>query len=314
MMQQQSFLDDLKRQYRLGGMTMKILYWNIGVFLGYNLLRLLFFLFQRKSMLQEYVLHNLYTSSDPYFMLYHPWTVLTYQFLHTGVWHLLFNMIFFYFASRMFVQFLGTRRLLSTYLLGGFMGWIFHFAANNIFPALYTDSGGYMLGASASVMAVFVGVAAYRPNQEIYLFGMLKLKLKYLAIFFVLTDLLSIEARDQVAHFAHLGGATLGFLMVAWERKGSQIFPTFERWLDNTSDWFGSLFTSKPKMKVKYSKGGKKKTTQRKSAQTDYDFNAEKKKDKKQMDAILDKISKSGYDSLTKAEKSFLFNQSRKNQ
>lgn len=310
-MQQSNFIEDFKMQYRTGGMTMKLLFWNIGVFLGYHLIGLFFFLFEQKGLFELYVTNNLIAASDPWFMLTHPWTIITYQFFHTDIWHILFNMVFFYFSGRMFEQILGSKRLLSTYLLGGVMGWLFHFGAHNIFPALYHPGLGGMLGASASVMAVFMAIAAYRPNWEVYLFGIFRLKLKYLAIFFVLTDLMSIEGRDSVAHFAHLGGAFFGFLMVAWEKRGIRIVPGFERLLDRLTNFFKGLFSRQPRMKVKYKKDNFGKTARPK---TDHDFNAKKKKDQDRINAILDKISKSGYDSLTKEEKAFLFSQSRKNQ
>lgn len=311
MQQRGSLVDDFKAQYRMGGMTMKLLFWNVGVFLVYHLVRLFFFLFEEKRLFGELITSNLTSSSDPWFMLTHPWTVLTYQFFHADIWHILFNMVFFYFSGRMFEQMLGSKRLLSTYLLGGLMGWLFHFGAHNIFPALYNSVDVGMLGASASVMAVFMAIAAYAPNMEVYLFGLLRLKMKYLAIFFVLTDLLSIEGRDSVAHFAHLGGAAFGFLMVAWERRGIRIVPRFERFLDRITDFFKGLFSKQPKLKVKYKKQNPRTKTHTRS---DYDYNAKKAKDQQRIDAILDKISKSGYDSLSKEEKAFLFSQSRKNQ
>lgn len=311
MQQRGSLVDDFKAQYRMGGMTMKLLFWNIGIFLGYNLLRLIFFLFESRSYIDLYIDPNLKTYFDPWQILTHPWTIITYQFFHQDVFHLLFNMVFFYFSGRMFEQLLGSKRLLSTYLLGGVAGWLFHFGAHNIFPALYNSIDGGMLGASASVMAVFMAIAAYAPNMEVYLFGLLRLKMKYLAIFFVLTDLLSIEGRDSVAHFAHLGGAAFGFLMVAWERRGIRIVPRFERFLDRITDFFKGLFSKQPKLKVKYKKQNPRTKTHTRS---DYDYNAKKAKDQQRIDAILDKISKSGYDSLSKEEKAFLFSQSRKNQ
>jgi hypothetical protein len=153
-----------------------------------------------------------------------------------------------------------------------------------------------ILGASGSIMAIFTALAFYQPNLQVSLFGVFPIRIYFLALFFLFKDLINIGTDDQIAHFAHLGGAIFGLLSIQNLHSAKNILTRLEGFFSRIFAFF------KPKKKVKPTKTRFK---------TDEEFNHEKHLKQVKMDQILDKISKSGYDSLTKAEKEFLFNQSK---
>jgi hypothetical protein len=204
-------------------------------------------------------------------------------------------MLFLYFSGRFFEQYFSRKKLWLTYLFGGIAGGILELLANNLFPALQ-GTNVVILGASGSIMAIFTALAFYQPNLQVSLFGIFPIRIYFLALFFLFKDLINIGTDDQIAHFAHLGGALFGLLSIQNLHSSKNILTRLE-------GFFSRIFTFfKPKEKVNRTKTRFK---------TDEEFNHEKHLKQVKMDQILDKISKSGYDSLTKAEKEFLFNQSK---
>jgi membrane associated rhomboid family serine protease len=237
-----------------------------------------------------------------YDFITHPWGLFTSIFTHYDFFHLAFNMIFLYFTGKIFEQLFDQRRLLYTYLLGGIFGGILEIIAHAIFPKLQITSD-LVIGASGAIMAIFVAIAFYRPNLKVNLLGIFPIRLIFLAGLYILSDILGLGSADGTAHFAHIGGAILGMMSIQNLHSSSNIVIRAESF----GNWLKSLFSrsSSPKMKVK--KGG---NTGR--PKTDEQFVAEAKERQDTIDKILDKISKSGYESLTKKEKEFLFNQSKK--
>jgi hypothetical protein len=191
--------------------------------------------------------------------------------------------------------------MLYTYVLGGIFGGIFQILAYSIFPALQ-GTEVFVVGASGSVMAIFMAAAFHRPMAEVLLFGAVKMKMIFIAGIFILVDLLRMGSMDNVAHFAHLGGIAFGILSIQKINSKNNIINWSKRTVDNLT----KSLKGEPKMKVH--KGGKKKQY---NTRSDEEFNRHKKASQAQVDAILDKISKSGYDSLTKKEKQILFDQSK---
>jgi len=189
---------------------------------------------------------------------------------------------------------LGEKRLLSLYILGGLCGGFLYILAYNIFPR-FNDvlPIARALGASASVMAIIVGIATKVPNYTVNLIFLGNVKLKYIAIVFVSLDLISFQDGNAGGHIAHLGGALFGFFYIRQLNQGKDWSIWFYKW----ASAFRSLFkgSGKRKIKVVYNK---------KSGKTAH---AKKRSDQAVVDTILDKISKSGYDSLTKEEKDILF-------
>ena len=228
-----------------------------------------------------------------------PWTLFTYMFLHESFFHLLFNLIMLYFGGLIFQEYLSEKKLLSTYILGGLMGAVFFVFAFNVFPVFESVRGiAVALGASASVLAIIIAVATYVPDNTITLFLFGRIKLKYLALIFIAIDIFSIQAGNAGGHIAHLGGAFWGFIYAYYLKKGSDFYKIF--------DGFKMPDLGFKRKQTKFE------TTRPKSGRpmNDDDYSRKKAASQKEIDRILDKISKSGYESLTKEEKDLLFKSS----
>ena len=225
-----------------------------------------------------------------------PWSILTYSFLHRDPFHFLMNMVMLYYVSKLFFSRFSAKLFLNTYLLGAIIGGLLFLLSIYIYPALF-DKGLPIVGASASVIAIFIFVCASIPQMEVAVFTF-KLKLWQLGVFFVVLDLIQIPSENSGGHIAHLGGALLGYLYATQLKKGNDIGSGFEKLIDTIASWFS--FKKKSNLKTVH-----KTKSQRRS--TDKTVHQKKRAKQEKIDAILDKISKSGYESLTKEEKAFLF-------
>ncbi len=297
-----TFIDELKYQFRHGGVTVKLIFINVAVFLFIQVLLALSRLTVNEQ--ADFVTNFFSLNSDFPIFITRPYTIITSIFSHFTILHLLFNMLFLYFSGNLFEQLFDKSRLIYTYVLGGVLGGLFELLAHSIFPALKISQGSLIVGASGSIMALFTALAFYRPNIEVRLFNIFPLKLIYLALFFILMDIITLGVNDGTAHFAHLGGALFGVWSIQKLNSSTNVVVFVQSIFNNMMNFFRNLFSGNKKLRVK--KGGKTRSTQFK---TDEDYNLEKKRKQEKTDAILDKISKSGYESLTKAEKDFLFNQ-----
>ena len=307
MQTESTFFEDLKQQYRHGGMTVRLIFINAFVFLFIQLIQVFSRLIGGDvEILSGNFLANIFTlSTDLNEFIYRPWGLFTSIFAHFTVWHMAMNMLFLYFSGKMFESFFDQKRLWYTYLLGGLAGGLLEIIAHLIFPALQGESV-VIVGASGSVMAIFSALAFHRPNSMVNLFGVFPIRLIWLAGIFILTDLLSLGINDGTAHFAHIGGVIVGLVSVQNIYSSSNVINRVQMFGDKFISFFKNLFSSNKKLKVK--KGGGTRSTQFK---TDEEYNMDARTRQAKTDAILDKISKSGYESLTKAEKEFLFNQSK---
>lgn len=228
-----------------------------------------------------------------------PWSIITYSFFHGGLFHLLFNMLWLYYSGRLVLNLFDRMRFLSVYFLGVISGGLLYLLAYNTLPNL-VNVNMTLQGASAGVLAVFIFICAYIPNQEVRLFGLINIKLWKIGAFFVALDLLRIAGGgDNLGgYIAHLGGAVLGYTYGRQLLHGRDIGGGFTRFLEG----LGRAFTPREKRPFKkVYKNSPKKSKKSKEAASD------KTEKQQQIDAILDKISKSGYDSLSKSEKDFLF-------
>lgn len=294
--------DDLRRQWRTGGMVVRLILINVAVFLALFVVQLVLLgvagtRIGAEAMREYYVVQWLRSTSDLGELLIRPWTVFTYMFLHADIGHIFWNMIMLWFGGRMFQDLLGDKRLLGNYLLGGLSGFALFVLSQNLFPGIH---GGYtsgIQGASAAVLSVFVGIAAYRPDMIVNLILIGPVKLMYVAAVFVLLDFIGIGSGDGVAHEAHLGGALYGFLAAQQLKRGNDWSLGFVNFLERI--WpFGRRRT--PKLRVE-------KSFTRSAQRSDEAFNSTEREKQARVDGILDKISRSGYDSLSKEEKDFLF-------
>jgi membrane associated rhomboid family serine protease len=293
MQSSRNFIEEIKYQLSHGTMTNKLIIYNVFVFAIILLLNILNLSLNQIS-LTEYFF-TLDTNLVGFIIK--PWGIITSIFSHFEIWHLIFNMLFLYFSGQLFEQIFDKRRLWQTYIFGGISGGILEISAHYLFPS-FQNADQVVVGASGSIMAIFTALAFHSPNIRVNLFGIFPVKIYLIAIFFLLNDLIGIDnPSDNVAHFAHLGGAIFGLISIQSIHSSNNILSVL-----------GSFFDRIKKMITsgKSTKSGKAKF------KTDEEYNLEKKRRQEKTDAILDKISKSGYESLTKEEKDFLFNQSKK--
>ena len=234
-----------------------------------------------------------------------PWSALTHAFVHLDVWHIAMNLLVLWWMGRVFMAQHGNRRLLSVYLVGALAGWCAYVAVLNGFPGL--RSGRWALGASSAVMAILAAAAATEPDRRVNLMFFGPTALKYLAIGYVVLDYIMLSSGENSGgHIAHLGGALFGFV---WARRLAQ-GTNLTRWMERLLDFLAT--GHRPMRVVKPKRRGTRKQPDTRSARikTDEQFNAERKANAERLDRILDKISRHGYDRLTKEEKDFLFRQS----
>jgi len=267
---------------------------NVIVYLGINavaVIEQLFTGFGNSAVIaytNEYLLLPAYLPK----LLYRFWTPFTYMFMHAGIFHILFNMLWLYWMGQIFEEYLGNKRTIGLYLFGGLAGGLLFVACYNLIPAFTSvnaAANGVVVGASASVMAIIIATATLLPNYTIQLILIGPVKLKWIALFYIVIDFLGIASANAGGEIAHLGGALFGFIYIKQVQRGH--------------DWIGGiskLFAPKPKLKVVSNSGAPRKTS-----------GAPRQED---VDRILDKISGSGYDSLTRQEKETLFRASNNNE
>ncbi len=307
-----SIWDDVKREFSFGNMVTRIIIINVVVFIFFNLLRLFLKLGNGGELPDIFndILYFFSMSSDWKYVLTHPWVLVTSVFLHLDFWHILWNMLFLYWFGRIVGDLIGNQRVLPIYLLGGIAGSIIYFISANVFN--YTS--GFALGASAGVMAVVVAAGVTAPDYIMRLILLGDVKLKYIVGVLVLMDLLALGGDVNTGgHFGHIGGAFMGWLFIYQLRNGDDWALPVNNILDKISEFFKNLLKedskTKPKRKPKVvyrNPSAKRHTRKAHSVTDDEDLSYQE-----QIDAILDKIRETGYDSLSDEEKEFLFNASK---
>lgn len=297
MQHERTFFEEIKFQFNHGGMHIRLMVINTAVYLITIVFSVLGKLTQNPFFeeINNYGF-SLHTKIDSWY--WWPLELFTSIFSHFGFIHFLFNMLFLYLSGIIFRTLFTDRRMLHVYIVGGVVGGLFEIAARNLFP-VFSHAEYTTIGASGSLMALFFAAAFYRPNMVIQFMGLFPIRIIVIAVIFVLSDILQMVDKDSVAHFAHFGGALIGALSVANIHSSTNIINITESWQQRLS----GQGSSRTKMKVK--QGGSR-------IKTDEEYNMERKANQDKIDKILDKISKSGYESLTKAEKDFLFSQTKK--
>jgi membrane associated rhomboid family serine protease len=290
--------DRIKFKFKTATVTEKLIAVNVLVFIFFFLFRTIAFLF---NLPQDFLLEWFVFPKEPLEFLLKPWSIITYSFLHSGIWHILSNMLILYFSGVYFLNYFSAKRLLNYYFLGVIIGALIYMLSYNLFPAFQGTGRSYLMGASAGVMAVLVGIATHVPNMRVRLMLIGSIKFWYIAAFLVVLDVIQIPMGNAGGHFAHLGGAALGYFYTTQLQKGNDI----GKWFENIVDGLAGIFKPKEKkarMRTVHRTGNTSKSKNRSSSKS-----VNKDEKQKRVDAILDKISKSGYDSLSKAEKDFLF-------
>lgn len=286
-------VEEIKQTFKEGSVLTRLIYINLGVFVLVKLVTVLFYLAGMSFPLANW----LSVPSNLHELIGRPWTPVTYMFLHVGFLHILFNILGLYWFGKLFLFHFEGRKLLSLYLVGGIAGALVYIAAYNIFPA-FTSVNGLLLGASASIFAILVALAVYDPNREILLMFIGPVKLKYLAGFYVLLAVISISGSNPGGNFAHLGGAAWGWFYIYQLRRGKDWGAGLVRFIDSVEKGM------KPKSKMK--------VTYKQPPRDDHEYAKQKHEQQEEINHILDKIAKSGYESLTKREKEILFKQGKK--
>lgn len=295
---------NMRSKIQTATVSEKLIAINVAVFILFFFFKTIAFLFSFQS---DFVLEWLVFPKELGEFIFKPWSIITYAFLHSGIWHLLSNMIILYFSGVYFLNYFSPKKMLNFYFLGAIFGALVYMASYNLFPAFQGMGRSYLLGASAAVMSILVGIATHIPHMRVRLILIGSIKLWWIAAFLVVIDIIQIPISNPGGHLAHLGGAGFGYFYAKQLGKGNNIASGFEKMLD----WFGSMFSTsgspKPEKRSNLKTVHKRKTT----TGTPRGFTSRarnKREQQEKIDAILDKISKSGYDSLSKQEKDYLFN------
>ena len=289
---------NMKDSYKRSSTLIQLIYINSGIFIVLFLLNLILTLFRMEggNFIQYFVL-----PADISRLIVQPWSIVTYMFLHTDIWHILFNMLCLYWFGELFLQFFSAKHLRGLYILGGLCGGLFYILSLNLFPYFIpVVHQSVLLGASASVLAILTATAVKEPDYSVQFLFIGSIRLKYVAVFMVIFDLLFMLTNNSGGHLAHLGGVLAGIWFALGIKRGHDV----TKWINQILDLplcLSKLAQRKPKMKVHY--GGK---------QQDYDFNTRKKENEADINRILEKIKQSGYGSLSSEEKKKLFDASKR--
>ena len=289
-------ITNLKRSFQAGSILKKLIFINIAVFILIRLLGILLLLFN----LQDFpILLYLQLPASPMALLSRPWTLFSYMFTHFEFLHILFNMLWLYWFGELFLQVFNERQLGGLYVLGGLAGALLFVVSYNLFPYFQeVASFSFLMGASSSVMAIVFAISFYRKEIEIHLLLFGRIKLIYLALFTFVIDLLAMTSDNAGGHIAHIGGALFGIWFASRYAQGKDLTAPINRLIDKLVN----LGKRKPKMSVTY--GGR--------SNKDWEYNARKQQQAANIDAILDKLKRSGYGSLSADEKKQLFDASKK--
>ena len=279
-----SLFQNIKYKFKKGTVVEKAIYLNLIVFISMQVINVVSFLFNSNV---DY-LHDWFSMpADLDLFLMRPWSIITYGFLHGSFLHIVFNLIFLYYIGNLFLDYFTPRKFINFYLYGTAFGGLLYLVSFNYFPA-FRDVNASLVGASSAVSAIFIGIATHIPHYQIKLRFIGYVKLWILPLLFLLFDLIQLPTGNAGGHFAHLGGALYGYLTIKQVRENKLSFSLFS-----------NIFRKRNHLKTVYKSKNKKTTSHEKSNQ-------------EKIDAILDKISKSGYESLSASEKKLLFDQGKK--
>lgn len=294
-------IDDIKNEYRIGGIVQRLIFWNVGLFViplvVFSILRLTGIILPQFDWTVGGTSNWFSVSSEPADLLWKPWTLITYAFLHYDFLHLLFNMLWLFFVGRLFLTFFTQKQFFGLYILSAIFSALVFIGSYQVIPML-SGVVAPMVGASASIMAVLVATAVYAPQYQVRLMLIGTVKLWHIAGVFIVLDLIDVSVSNSGGHIAHLSGALFGFIYIKLLQNGTDL----SKGVSAIIDFFANLF--KPKKATPFKKVYRNPNPQpaRAAQKPAKDITQQR------IDEILDKISRSGYDSLTQAEKDFLRN------
>jgi membrane associated rhomboid family serine protease len=305
------FLDEFRDAFAKRNNGLIQLIWiNVMVFMLLILFRVVLF-FSESSGIYALIVSNISLPAALPSLAFKPWTFLTYAFAHEDPFHILFNMLTLYWFGGLIQEYIGHKRVISIYILGALAGGLLYVGMYNLLPVFKgTVAVSTMLGASGAVLAIVVAAATLLPNYTFFLLFFGPIRIKYIAAFMVILSFVSTVGRNAGGNFAHLGGALFGYVFIVFLKKGTDLGAI----VGVIGDFLSNIFKPSPKpsqnrpsMKVTY-RSEKNQGSIFNSSSTTNEF-----PDDAEVDTILDKISKSGYESLSKEEKQKLFQASQKN-
>ena len=297
------FIDEIRRSYRQGSMLLKIIFINIAVFVLLHIAGIV-------AMLCNADAHGwiawVELPSDLSLLVRRPWTLVTYMFSHYNLLHILFNMLWLYWLGRIFMEFFSSKQLSALYLMGGWGGAALFLLAYNLLP-YFGGSSFFLIGASASVIAIVVATAVYTPDYKIGLLFFGEVSIKWIAIVTVAIDLLGMEAGNLGTGAAHIGGALVGLWYGVSIKRGRDITRPLNAAIDAAVGLFNGRSVKRPEINWKSSSArGAKQPGQARRGSMPSDSVSEE-----ELDRILKKIKDAGYDALTDQERNKLFKASR---
>ena len=297
-----AIIDDIKRSYLQGSMSLRLIFINIGVFVLLHVVAISAMLFNAGGDLLQWV----ELPSNLKMLLSRPWTLVTYMFSHYNLMHILFNMLWFYWLGHIFMEFFSPKQLTGVYLLGGLGGAVLYLLAYNLLP-YFAGHNAFLIGASASVIAIVVATAVYVPDYKIGLLFIGEVALKWVAIVTVGIAVIGLEGGNFGGNIAHIGGALVGAWFALRIKQGRDITRPLNACIDAVVGLFNGRSFKLPEFKRPKGKSQEDAPSRSTGAHRPDDLVSEE-----ELDIILGKIKVAGYDALTDAEKDKLFKASRR--
>ncbi len=283
---------NLKYQWNQLNILLKLVVVNLAVYILIVTIKLISFLFGSTFIINT-IIQLFSLPAAPLKLLLKPWTIFTYMFVHENFWHIFGNLLWLYFMGLVALMYFSEKQFWRLYVLSGFAGALFFFLSYNIFPIFsLVKEDSHLLGASAAISGIVIAACAYKPNDNIYLFGLFKVPLWIIGALYVLYDLSMLPVDNNAGgHLAHLGGALYGLWFGLKLKEGKDI----TTWLSNIKL---NIFKKRHKARMRVIKN--------EFRPGDYEWNAKQQEIKKEFDRILEKIAKHGYNSLSRKEREFL--------
>lgn len=287
--------------YRQCTIVHKMILFNVLIFGFQSIIQLIFWAINARDAFQTMVQYFYLPLSFEVFK-WRPYSLITYQFMHAtdGISHIFFNMLSLFVFAPLFTVFQSEKRILPLYLMSGVIAGLVAIAAYSFLPILAEQKQAqFLLGASASVMAILVAATTFSPHFQVSIMGVFTIKILYVTLFYVFVFLSSLPFENHGGHISHLAGILFGFVYVKLYQKGYDLLGWLVKWIDSFVAWFDRITEPKTNLKVVHSKG------ERDAENETYQYDAQE-----ELNRILDKINRSGFDSLTKTERDFLTSQS----
>lgn len=302
-----SILNDVRFQFQSGNSITRLIIVNVAIFLLITLFQFVILItggFDHHGGLFDKVVQYLFLSQDLLWDAKHPWTIFTHMFTHVGFFHMLFNMLVLYWFGRIAGDLLGDHRMLPLYLFSGLSGALIYLLTS---PLFYEDST--LHGASGAIMGIVAAAGMTAPDYQMRLLFFGDVRLKYIVFGLLVIYFISLANMDNAGgQMAHFGGAAFGFFYVHMLRQGHDLTSGFRRmvtFLRKPTRIPTPTAKRKVTMEVRHRSGSRRQDINSPPHRSYMD-------EQERLDSILEKIKKSGFESLNEEEKQFLHDASQK--